>query len=136
MAARSPPSCRTEPLALRARTDVSPGRKFESGDRIAVSLGPVVIGLPALQEASAVFVNLTITETEGAGFLVVTGSDATGQVPEPTTSNINWWSTGQTLANLVLTPLGFENSISIGCAGVGRTHVICDVCGYVPSPVA
>ena len=45
---------------------------------------------------------VTVTQTEGAGFLVVTGSDATGLRPDPTTSNVNWWSDAQTLANLVL----------------------------------
>ena len=117
-----------------SRTDPAPGRSSCSGDRVAVSMGPAIIQVPAIQLANAVFVNVTITETEGAGFLVITGSVATGLGPDPTTSNINWWSDGQTLANLVLSTLGFESSVSVMCGGAGRTHVICDLCGYVEEP--
>jgi hypothetical protein len=80
----------------------------------------------------AAFLNVTITETEGSGFLRVNGTDSSGLRPVPATSNINWSQSGQTLANLVLTTVGSEFGVDIFAGGGGRTHVIVDVQGYVP----
>ena len=102
-------------------------RKLQSGESVGVSVGPAVEGFP-----SAVFINVTITETEGAGYLVVFASDSTGARPIPPTSNINWSTTGVTLANLALTAVGGENTVAVHCDGGGRTHVVVDVYGYVP----
>ena len=82
--------------------------------------------------ATAVFLNLTVTETEGAGFLRVHPADESGEPAVQVHSNINWSSAGVTLANLVLTQVGQENSVVVECRGVGRTHVVLDVFGYVP----
>jgi len=54
-----------------------------------------------------------------------------GELPDPTTSNINWAS-GMTLANLALSTFCRENSIAVYCLGVVRSHVIVDIEGYVP----
>jgi hypothetical protein len=82
---------------------------------------------------TAAFLNVTITETEGTGFLRVNGSDSSGMRPVPATSNINWSQSGQTLANLTLTTVGSEFGVDIFAGGIGgRTHVIVDVQGYVP----
>ncbi|HUF97667.1 MAG TPA: hypothetical protein VMM60_06015 [Ilumatobacter sp.] len=105
------------------------GRKFRSGDVVAVAVSAAYQGDDI---AEAVFVNITITETEGLGFLSVRGSDGSGELPPPTTSNINWSVDGFTLANLALSTVGLENSIEIHCLGVGQAHVIVDVQGYVP----
>jgi hypothetical protein len=78
------------------------------------------------------FLNVTITATEGAGFLRVRGSDSSGEQPVPATSNVNWSQNGQTLANLALTTVGSEFGVEIFAGGAGRTHVIVDVQGYVP----
>ena len=48
-----------------------------------------------------------------------------------TTSNINWMSDGQTIANSSLVPVGSENVIDVICTG-GETHFIIDLQGYVP----
>jgi hypothetical protein len=82
--------------------------------------------------ALAVFANITITQTEGGGFLTVWGGDASDTLDVPATSNVNWTTGGQTVANLALTTVGQENSIEVVCGGAGRTHVIVDVQGYVP----
>lgn len=98
----------------------------------------VTIGVDADDLLMAVFVNLTITETEGAGFLTArafyTGDDESDGGPPPvTTSNANWTVDGVTLANMALVPIGAENSIELICSGVGAaTHVIVDVQGFVP----
>lgn len=80
----------------------------------------------------AAFVNVTITQTEGSGFLVVTGADSSGERPFPEASNINWAQSGQTIANVALTSVGSEFGIEIFARGDGRTHLIVDVQGYVP----
>ena len=63
----------------------------------------------------------------------VTGTDSSGEQPVPATSNVNWSQAGQTLANLVLTSVGSEFGVDIFAGGNGRTHVVVDVQGYVPS---
>ena len=106
------------------------GGKLVAGNSIAVSVGAVPD--PDLI-ASAVFINVTITDTEGRGFLVVRGSDLTGEVPLPSTSNVNWTADGQTIANLVITRVGGENSLEVHASGTGRTHFIVDVQAYIPA---
>ena len=82
---------------------------------------------------AAAFLNCTITETEGSGFLLLHPSDLSGEVPLPNTSNINWSTSGQTLANLVLTAIGGENAVEVHAGGLsGRTHVVVDLQGYIP----
>lgn len=106
------------------------GGKISTGNSVAVT---VFADVPNGGFIVAAFVNCTITETEGAGFLVLRASDLSGEVPLPNTSNINWSGPGQTLANLVLTAVGGENAVEVHAGGVvGRTHFIVDLQGYVP----
>lgn len=105
------------------------GAKLRSGQSIAVT---VPGQLDSGDFVIAMFINLTITQTEGSGYLVIRGSDLSGERPFPETSNINWSTTGQTLANLVFTTVGGENAIEVHAGGAGRTHFIVDVQGYVP----
>jgi hypothetical protein len=116
-----------------SRTDAVPlgSARLRSGQSVAVTVGAAYADTPS-GFALAVFVNCTVTQTEGSGYLVIRGSDLSGEVPLPPTSNINWQSTGQTLANLALTTVGGEHAIEIHCDGGGATHVIVDVLGYVP----
>jgi hypothetical protein len=104
------------------------GAKLVTGNAITVG-----ISVPdETRLLMAAFLNVTITETEGAGFLRVSGTDSSGERPVPITSNINWSQNGQTLANLVLTSVGSESGVDIFAGGGGRTHVVVDVQGYVP----
>ena len=105
------------------------GMKLGPGDSLDVSVEPAFEGNSF---ALAVFLNYSITETEGSGFLVLRPTDTSGEAPFPATSNINWWASGLTLGNASLVAVGSENSIEIHCRGAGRTHVIIDVQGYVP----
>ncbi len=104
------------------------GRKLASGQALTVTA--FVFGEDRFLLAA--FVNVTITETEGAGFLRVSGSDDSGERPVPATSNINWSTSGQTLANLTLTTVGSEAGIDVFAGGNGRVHLIVDLQGYVP----
>lgn len=108
------------------------GGKLISGSSIGVPVGGVAADDLI---AAAVFVNITITDTEGSGFIVVRGSDLSGERPLPPTSNLNWTTAGQTVANLVITPVGGENTLEVHAGGNGRTHFIIDVQAYVPALV-
>lgn len=104
------------------------GAKLASGGAVVVTAG----GFGESGIVTAVFINLTITATEGSGFLRVEGDDLSGERPPAATSNINWSGANQTLANMVLTTVGGENGIAVTAGGGGRTHVIVDVMGYIP----
>ena len=110
------------------------GGKLVSGTSNAVSVG-LLVERGFVENPVAVLVNVTITETEGAGFLVVRASDLAGNRPLPATSNINWSTNGQTLANLVVTTVGGENTLEVRAGGNGRTHYILDVQGFIPTVV-
>jgi hypothetical protein len=112
----------------RTDTVLLHGAKLVTGNAITVA-----ISVPdETRFLMAAFLNVTITETEGAGFLRVSGTDSSGERPVPITSNINWSQNGQTLANLVLTSVGSESGVDVFAGGGGRTHVVVDVQGYVP----
>jgi len=88
--------------------------------------------------AAAVLINLTITNTNGRGFLAV-GPGLISSPPDGSYSNINWWDSNLTLANMVTSTLGFEplvgtsdtdTGIVIHCGGPGSTDYLIDVQGY------
>lgn len=114
-----------------SRQNVAPlnGQKLHTGDSVAVTV-PADFGDGTI--AVAMLVNVTVTQTEGTGYLVLRGSDLTGELPLPGTSNINWYGPGQTVANLVFTDVGGENAIEVHAGGNGAAHVIVDVQGFVP----
>ena len=63
---------------------------------------------------------------------MVRPSDATGEKPLPPTSNVNWSTNGQTLANLAFVAIGDETYIEVHAGGPGSTHFIVDLQGYIP----
>ncbi len=116
----------------RTDTDLLGGQKLAAEQSIIIT-----VGVPGeTRFISAAFLNVTVTETEGAGFLRVFASDLSGEQPVPETSNVNWFANGFTLANLALTGVGGESGVEIFCGGAGRTHVIVDLQGYVPFDLA
>ena len=112
----------------RVDTDLLGGEKIAADESIIIT-----VGVPGeTRFISAAFLNVTVTETEGAGFLRVFASDLSGKQPVPETSNVNWSQDDITLANLALTGVGGESGVEIFCGGAGRAHVIADLQGYVP----
>lgn len=80
------------------------------------------------EDASAVVVNLTVTEPTTPGHLVAWPGDG----PAPTVSNANF-AAGQTVANHAVVPVAFDEDGNPGIAlrnSQGRTHVIVDVLGW------
>ncbi len=77
-------------------------------------------------DATAVVLNVTVTEAEGPGFVTAYPCGAA----LPTASNINF-TTGSTVANLVISRIGDDGSV---CLFTSRgTHLVADVNGYFPA---
>ncbi|MGH7640285.1 MAG: C39 family peptidase [Candidatus Dormibacteria bacterium] len=80
--------------------------------------------------ATAVVVNVTVTDTTSGGFLTLY---PTGDAL-PLVSNLNWAS-GETRANLGIIPIGEDGEITI-YNDVGRTDVVVDLQGYFAPQVS
>ena len=93
---------------------------ISSGQERTIDLAPWV---PA--GATAVAYTLTVTDTVGAGHLAV-GVPGAG---EPGTSIINWFASGQNVANSATGAVSGSRSISV-FGGGGPTEFVIDVLGY------
>jgi hypothetical protein len=106
------------PRVLDRRT--SPLGKLNPNEERRVTL----TGAPGF--ATSAVINLTVTDTEGAGYVAVFPAN----VPWPGNSSINWSDGGQILANSVVTAVDPTGTIAIH-GGVGRTHIVIDAQGYL-----
>ena len=108
--------------------------KIASNQATNLQLITDVEGKPTVVPATAqaVTFNLTITRTEGQGFLGVV-PPGTSLNPLPV-SNINWVVAGLDLANSGTTKVATADnkpgSVLLFCGGSGRTDFIIDVTGY------
>jgi len=75
--------------------------------------------------ASAVALNLTVTNTSGRGFITA----YPGQTPLPPTSNLNFVG-GQTVANMVVVPVGNDGHVNLYNGAAGSVALVADVLGY------
>jgi hypothetical protein len=107
---------------MDTRTD---GLPLQPG--VAVNLTVAGGSTPVPASATAVVLNMTVTNTSGPGFLTVwpTGN------PRPTASNLNWVA-GETRPNLVTVQVGFSGLVAIFASS--RTDVIADLEGYFAAP--
>jgi hypothetical protein len=96
------------------------GGKFNVNEERLVTLS----GVPSF--AHGAVLNLTVTETEGAGFMAV----FPGGTSWPGNSSVNWSAPNQNIANSVLTAIDASSRITIRC-GVNRTQAVIDVVGYL-----
>lgn len=104
-----------------------------TGGRVAKPAGGTVLtlklagagGVPAAG-VSSVAMTVTATQSSAAGFVQVVPTG--GPTALGTTSNVNVSGTGQTVANLVISPLGSNGSVSL--YNSSGTHLIVDVVGY------
>ena len=96
------------------------GSKFRGYTAVQITGRAAVPG-----DASAVVLNVTVTEPDGPGFVTVypCGGDI------PTASSINYGA-GSTVANLVVAKLGAGGQV---CLYSNRaTHLVVDIAGYFP----
>ena len=113
-----------------ALTLIEPVRFLDSRVQEPDKYGPGAndnVLVPGLAGHAGALINLTVTETEGAGFFRIA---RTAVIPPPT-SNINWWGSDQTLANLAVVDTGGASGVNILSGGLGRAHLILDLLGYV-----
>ena len=87
-------------------------------------------GVPSTGVA-AVVLNVTVTEPSRHGHLTVHGD---GTVL-PVVSNVNF-TAGQTVPNLVVTPVGSNGKVALHNGSSGSTHLVADVEGYFLSGAA
>ncbi|WP_141754139.1 hypothetical protein [Streptomyces subrutilus] len=73
----------------------------------------------------SVVLNVTVTDPKSDGHLTVWASGTT----RPDASNLNW-TTGRTVANQVVAPVGADGKVNLRNAGWGTAHLIADVFGY------
>jgi hypothetical protein len=141
-----PPTSTTQPLpnSTALFAGLVPARLLESrsgdgattvegqfqgiGPRPAGSITALTVagrgGVPA--DASAVVLNVAVTDTQGPGFVTVfpCGSAV------PTASSLNY-SAGQTIPNAVIAKIGTNGQICLFT--LATTHLIVDVNGYYPA---
>ena len=80
-------------------------------------------GIPAGSFARAISLNITVTNTQGAGFILIYPKDA----PQPNVSTLNYVA-GQTVANAAVVQLNAD--VATVVAGVSGTDLIIDTNGY------
>jgi uncharacterized protein (DUF1501 family) len=115
---------------------VAPSRLFDTRRGQGIRSGKVVGNVPIDVQvagkagvpstgATAVVLNLTVTEPESPGYLRLT---PTGQPAGATTSNVNF-AAGDTVPNLAICRIGNGGRITLAGVGTGM-HAIADVFGY------
>jgi hypothetical protein len=87
--------------------------------------GTTVGGLSVPAGATAVIGNLTVTNTQGGGALILFPHGAT----RPLTSNINY-AGGATIANFAMVGLSSGGAMDLFVVGAG-TDALFDVAGYL-----
>jgi hypothetical protein len=76
--------------------------------------------------ATAIAYNVTVTGTQGGGWVRVTPGD----MNTDGTSTINWTRSGTTIANGSVVGLDSERNVNVTAGGSGSTHVVIDIVGY------
>jgi hypothetical protein len=110
-------------LPSHRQYDSRGGGKLQPGEERTIGLGGDA-GVPP--QARGAVINLTVTETEGAGYVAVFPANQAWNG----TSSINWFGPGQNLANSLVTAMDDLQQVTIR-GGASPTHVIIDILGYV-----
>jgi len=114
-------------LDTRDGTGTAPTRPLRPLDTLTVPVTGVG-GVPS-SGVSAVVLNVTVTNTETAGYLTVYPAG----VPHPLASNLNW-AAGETVPNLVEVAVGKGGQVTL-FNPAGHVDAIFDVAGYVSTPI-
>lgn len=102
------------------------GQTLTGGSQLSMQ----VAGMAGIAgSAVAALLNVTVTDTSAAGYLLAYAGSVPGS-----TSNLNW-APGQTMANLVSAPFDPGGALSL-YNSAGSTDVIVDAIGYFTGPAA
>jgi hypothetical protein len=110
---------------------VTPTRRLDTRTTVgghrskAVARETLTLATGAPDGATAVGLNVTVTEPTSGGYLTLWAGDG----PWPATSNVNFVAK-QTVANLVVAPVDDNGAVHIRNGSLGSTHVVADVAGY------
>ncbi len=107
---------------VRLKDTRSSGQKLDSGGTLTLQVTGAA-GVPAT--ASAVILNVTVTNTSAPSFLTVYPSTASSL---PLASDLNWVA-GQTVPNLTVATLGASGA-TIFYNAAGSTDIVVDLFGY------
>lgn len=99
-----------------------PAAPISGGTTRQLSVRGGATGVP--DTATAVIVNMTVTQPTVAGYLTVHPSG----VAQPNASSLNF-AVGETVPNLVVARIGADGRISI-YNHAGQVHVLADIVGY------
>lgn len=104
-----------------------PAGKVGANGTASLQVGNTTIGSVAIPNGiTAVALNVTVTNPTMSGYLTVYPNSA---ATRPTVSNLNF-SANQTIANLVIVPVGADGKVDFFNGTAGTTDVIADVAGY------
>ncbi|MFD9405681.1 hypothetical protein ACFWBN_01490 [Streptomyces sp. NPDC059989] len=112
-------------------TPLTPGRIVDTREGLGTRRGQVPskgsFNLPVgpAGRYTAVALNVTVTNPQNSGYLTLSPN---GQ-QAPATSNLNF-TTGQTIANSVIVPVGPDGSINVLNGGWGGADVVIDFVGF------
>ncbi|WP_370082632.1 TolB family protein [Streptacidiphilus sp. MAP12-16] len=109
-------------LDTRHAVGVSTSTPLAAGHTIALQVTGGNTGVPS--GVKAVILNVTVTDTTGSGHLTA-WADGSAQ---PSSSNLNWTGSSQTLPNQVIVPVGSNGKVDLYVNST--TDVIADVFGY------
>jgi hypothetical protein len=121
-----PPAAYTAVTPVRLLDTRNAGGSLGAGGVLNLTVAGVTPGAPA--GASAVVLNVTVTNTTAASYLTVYPAGAT----RPLASSLNW-AAGKTIPGLVTVQVGTGGAITI-FNGVGSTDVVVDLEGYFAAP--
>ena len=111
----------TRPTALAGYT----GAKPTAGQVITLAVAGV--GAVPATGVGAVALNVTATDTTAPGYVTVWPSG----LALPTASNLNVERPGQTIANLVIVPVGANGAVSLYTQS--GSHLVADIAGWFPA---
>jgi hypothetical protein len=115
------------------RANIVAGANSIGSDGVVAGGATIVISLDSYVDLGyALHGNITVTKTGGGGYITVWGTGG-----RPLSSTVNFWASGLTLANAVLTPLGpfggHSSCIAVFCSI--STAVFMDIVAFdVPGP--
>lgn len=120
-----------EPVRAYDSRQVTADGKLVAGTARAIDLSTGLNGLgasvPAVPAgARAALITLTVTQTNGSGFVTAYSSALT---TAPATSTINWTAANSDIGTTTTVAVDGSGKISL-LAGLNGTHVIVDVAGY------
>ena len=88
----------------------------------------MVLAVPVPPPATAIVLNVTVTNPSAPSYLTVFPDPGPGTSPPVETSDINY-TAGQTVANLVVVGVGYSGLVDLYNV-VGSADVVIDVVGY------